>query len=420
MSDKKFRLILFGTLALALTWILYKHNSGQQGGFSVTPPDNAGRLSVFELARAKRVVPHQSEEEIYSDRAAQQAFLKSARGSGKKQDTGYKGSEQAKTSDADRETDKGNSPAPAGDLWSYARSWETSEKNRDGKKGSENRWSWNDSGYMSSGGKNPEGEPETGGENHRESDRESGYKNTGDDSSHEKIRVVYTGQSRDRRPGRRQTPDTVSEADILLAMADSQVNEVVGRTDSHGSENLLKMGSEYLGVIRDAIEISTGEKQNLVVDVVGRLSPHTVTQPFKMFVEARLSSNGSRIIGRVKQCIDPASNSRSLRCSGDIKGIDGRDGLRGEIYNPSVWASVVRTAGTLLSQYSLSSMTSSITQGGVILDQSQSNKILQSLSSGWQALGNELASQINSQGKSVSVAGGSIVRILVTEDSELW
>ena len=213
---------------------------------------------------------------------------------------------------------------------------------------------------------------------------------------------------------------SISE-DVLLAMASEDVRAVTTEGESnYASDKLLKLGSEYLGVINDAIEVYPSEKPHVIVTVFGKLSPHSVSQPFKLMGEATLSRNGQKVNVSVTHCIDPNSNTKGIKCSGEIKGIDGRNGLHGKIYNPSIWASIIKTASTLLSQYSLSSMTSSVTSTGKVLDQSQSNRIYESLSAGWQSLGDEIAKNISSSGSSIYVPGGSVVKVLITQDSVLW
>ncbi|MFK7823868.1 MAG: hypothetical protein AB8G05_06920, partial [Oligoflexales bacterium] len=193
-------------------------------------------------------------------------------------------------------------------------------------------------------------------------------------------KVIYITKEVPAAPREPKQKRTSSE-DVLLAMASEEVRSVTTKGSSnYASDKLLKLGSEYLGVINDAIEVYPSEKPHVVVTVFGKLSPHSVSQPFKLMGEATLSHNGQKVNVSITHCIDPNSNTKGIKCSGEIKGIDGRNGLHGKIYNPSIWASIVKTASTLLSQYSLSSMTSSVTTTGKVLDQSQSNRIYESLS----------------------------------------
>jgi hypothetical protein len=80
----------------------------------------------------------------------------------------------------------------------------------------------------------------------------------------------------------------------------------------------------------------------------------------------------------------------------------------------------VRTIERFGSQYSLSKLTSSVTEAGVILDQTQSNSLYQSLAASWESLAEETAQDIEAQGTTITIDGYSVVKVYVTKDAELW
>lgn len=210
------------------------------------------------------------------------------------------------------------------------------------------------------------------------------------------------------------------DPDVQSSLSSATVSTVVGASSPYARGSLLKLGSEYLAVIKDSIQLSSGQTDQVVIDVVGKLSPHTINQPFKLFATASLSSDGRRVTLDITHCIDPRAQTTSMQCRAIVKGLDGINGLSGEVYDPSMWASLVRTLGTFMSQFSLSSMTSSVTEAGVIMNQTQSNKIYEALAAAWQTVANDAATQIAAGGRTVTVTGGSVVKVLITEDSRLW
>lgn len=207
---------------------------------------------------------------------------------------------------------------------------------------------------------------------------------------------------------------------VMAKLDAGQVTETMGGRSTYARGNLLKSGSEYLAVIHDAMELTGSQTQDVNIAVYGRLTPFTVTQPFILTGEAKLSANGRKICVTIKSCIDPHANAKAISCSGAVKGLDGTDCLADEIYSPGIWPSLLRIAGTVASTFSLSKLTSSVTQSGVLVDQTESNAMWAALSSGYQATGEQLAQAIEQQGSGVKTYGESVVKVHITKDSVLW
>ncbi len=205
----------------------------------------------------------------------------------------------------------------------------------------------------------------------------------------------------------------------LMAMSAGTTTRVSGR-DTMADGNLLQEGSSYLGVIEDPIRAVEGEPQPVTITTIGKLSSNTIAVPFKMTGIATLNKDRTRVRVEVKRCVDSRPSARSVDCSGVIGDIEGWDGIGGRINSPGIWGTLVRTASVLGSQMALSKMTSSVTQNGVLMDQTQSNAVLESLSEAVRVLGDDVAKKIEAGGTNIVVTGQSIVRVKITKDSPLW
>lgn len=205
----------------------------------------------------------------------------------------------------------------------------------------------------------------------------------------------------------------------LMDMSSGSTTKVSGR-DTMSDGAILQEGSSYLGVIEDPIRAVEGEPQNVTITMIGKLSANTVAAPFKMTGIATLNKDKTRVRIEVKRCVDSRPSSRAVDCFGTIGDIEGWDGVGGKVNSPGVWGTLIRTAGIFGSQMALSKMTSSVTQSGVLLGETQSNRVLQSLSQAFEKLSEDLADKIESGGTNIVVTGQSIVRVRITKDSPLW
>ena len=209
---------------------------------------------------------------------------------------------------------------------------------------------------------------------------------------------------------------------LVLASSGNRADVVVGRSPGYvGKEsNLLKLGSQFLAHIEDAEVISRGMKAVVVVNVVGVLSDFATTRPYKLFAEMSLNPNETRVDVKVVKCIGIGHNALSLPCKGVIKGIDGKTGLTGAIYNPVMWGRILEVGTKAVAGWTLERMTRTVTNNGVLTDQTRSNAVLSGLASGIQAFGEDQAAEWAKVGATITLPGNAVVKVLITEDKELW
>jgi hypothetical protein len=247
-------------------------------------------------------------------------------------------------------------------------------------------------------------------------------------SAHPTAQLVTTAGSstREEMQPKPESPATnssrragTSSMSDLISMSASSTTKVSGR-DTMAMGNLLQEGSSYLGILEDPIRVTEGEPQPCTILMLGKLSNNTVDVPFKMTGMANLNKDKTKVCIEVKRCVDSRPSSRAVDCYGNVGDIEGWNCISGVINSPGIWGTIIRTASIIGSQMSLSKMTSSVTQSGVLMDETQSNAILESLSVAYRALGNEIADKIESKGTSISISGQSIVRVRITKDTPLW
>ncbi len=207
---------------------------------------------------------------------------------------------------------------------------------------------------------------------------------------------------------------------VMAKLDDSEVTETLGSRSTFVRGDLLKMGSEYLAKISDTIDVRGSRKQILNINVIGKMTAHTINQPFVLVGEASLTEDGQKICIEIKHCIAPQSHSKAIACEGDVKGIDGSPCLKNEIYSPSIWPSVLRILGEAGSVYSLNRMSESVTNLGVLTDQTQSNALWSAAGAAWQKSFEMSAERLEKEREGGRAAGGSIVKVMITKDTSLW
>jgi hypothetical protein len=206
----------------------------------------------------------------------------------------------------------------------------------------------------------------------------------------------------------------------MMQLDNSEVTETLGARSTFVRGDLLKMGSVYLAEIPDAIDVRGSRKQTLNINVVGKMTQHTLNQPFVLVAEASLAEDGRSIFIEVKHCIAPEANARAIACSGDVKGLDGTDGLKNEIYAPQIWPSILSVIGAAGEVYALGRMTQSVTQAGVLMDQTQSNALWSAAGSAWKKSFDLTSERLEKDRQGGRASGKAIVKVLITKDVSLW
>lgn len=207
---------------------------------------------------------------------------------------------------------------------------------------------------------------------------------------------------------------------VMMQLDNSEVTETLGARSTFVRGDLLKMGSVYLAEIPDAIDVRGSRKQTLNINVVGKMTQHTLNQPFVLVAEASLAEDGRSIFIEVKHCIAPEANARAIACSGDVKGLDGTDGLKNEIYAPQIWPSILSVIGAAGEVYALGRMTQSVTQAGVLMDQTQSNALWSAAGSAWKKSFDLTSERLEKDRQGGRASGKAIVKVLITKDVSLW
>lgn len=206
----------------------------------------------------------------------------------------------------------------------------------------------------------------------------------------------------------------------MAYLDDAEVTETLGSRSTYVRGDLLKMGSVYLAKIPDAIDVRGSRKQTLNINVIGKMTQHTLSQPFVLVGEASLAEDGRSIFIEVKNCIAPEANARAIACSGDVKGLDGTDGLKNEIYSPQIWPSILSILGTAGEIYALGRMTQSVTEAGVLMDQTQSNALWSAAGAAWRKSFDLSAERLERDRIGGRASGGAIVKVHITKDTSLW
>lgn len=206
----------------------------------------------------------------------------------------------------------------------------------------------------------------------------------------------------------------------LISMSSAKSNVVTGRAVKSNTD-ILKKGSRYLGIINEAMIVRTGEKHDVTIDVIARLSNNTTVKPFLLYGQAELNKSGTRIVVTVTDCIAADAAAESIPCKGVIQDHKGVTGLSGETYNPNHYANVVRAVGALAGGGLMAMKTTSRTlNGGVLYDQTFGNGVLDAMAGSVAQAANDEAADIKSEGKRVETAPGAFVQVLIGEDIALW
>lgn len=206
----------------------------------------------------------------------------------------------------------------------------------------------------------------------------------------------------------------------LISMSSAKSDVVSGRAVKSNTD-ILKKGSRYLGIINEAMIVRTGEKHDVTIDVIARLSNNTTVKPFLLYGQAELNKSGTRIVVTVTDCIAADAAAEAIPCKGVIQDHKGVTGLSGETYNPNHYANVVRAVGALAGGGLMALKTTSRTlSGGVLYDQTFGNGVLDAMAGSVVQASNDEAADIKSEGKRVETAPAAFVQVLIGEDVALW
>ena len=400
----KFAIGMLGSIAFAGLAFQYKKPQGS----SVWTQDPKEKLSIFEKADSQKPYSNQLKESRYADSLAQEAFQNSS-------------NKEAKA------VTKSETPEP--EMNDQEQSHKPSNGDEFDAKAEAAR-------LLGANTKEPHSKKSEPATPHHEDTKDSlaGKSAFTKVSMRSEPNNEHSSMRKDPKPKpqkvtKKHFGTTPNPSLLVASRGDYEVSSVMssGNLESVGNVNssltggnLLKKGSEYIAVINDTIELTPGLKQNVIAHVFGRLSQNSGVQPFKMFATAEMSQNGQSVLINVNSCLDASPNTKSISCSGDIGGLDGKRGLSDKVYSPDMMSAIIRTAGLAASQWSLSKMTQSVTQNGVMLDQTQSNNLWQTLAGSWESLANETAKNIERQGNRVTLYGQKVVKVLITKDTELW
>lgn len=402
----KYRLLLgFGAgLVLLLFAYQYKENRTKQ---SIWEHDPKEELSLMEQADSLKPASHDLKEARFADKLAQEAFTD--------------GKAKPKAEGDSKPDSKSKNKGGASSSSSSKEEWDADAEAAK-LLGSKPETNESDEESNPEEGQGDEEKPLAGNSALTKTGMAAGNQQQQQGSSASSHRPPP--KPRPRRYGTTPDPrmlvDARGDSAASGAMSSGALETVgKGKTSLTGG-NLLKKGAEYVAVINDTIELTPGMKQNVVVHVFGRLSKNTGPSPFQMFATAKMSKNGQSIVIDVNSCLDSAPNTKSIDCKGDVGGLDGKRGLSDDVYSPDMLSAIIKTAGLAASQWSLSNITQSVTDNGVLLDQTQSNALWQTLSGSWQTLANESAANVERQGNRVTLYGQKVVKVLITDDVELW
>ncbi|MDQ3231361.1 MAG: hypothetical protein M3Q07_06025 [Pseudobdellovibrionaceae bacterium] len=223
--------------------------------------------------------------------------------------------------------------------------------------------------------------------------------------------------AREARGGKRNLADYEQQ---LISMSSAKSDVVTGRAVKSNTD-ILKKGSRYLGIINEAMIVRTGEKHDVTIDVIARLSNNTTVKPFLLYGQAELNKSGTRVIVTVTDCIAADAAAEAISCKGVIQDHRGVTGLGGDTYNPNHYANVVRAVGALAGGGIMAMKTTSRTlNGGVLYDQTFGNGVLDAMAGSVAQAANDEAADIKSEGKRVETAPGAFVQVLIGEDIALW
>jgi hypothetical protein len=219
------------------------------------------------------------------------------------------------------------------------------------------------------------------------------------------------------RGGKRNLADYEQQ---LISMSSAKSDVVTGRAVKSNTD-ILKKGSRYLGIINEAMIVRTGEKHDVTIDVIARLSNNTTVKPFLLYGQAELNKSGTRVVVTVTDCIAADAAAEAIPCKGVIQDHKGVTGLSGETYNPNHYANVVRAVGALAGGGIMAMKTTSRTlNGGILYDQTFGNGVLDAMAGSVAQAANDEAADIKSEGKRVEIAPGAFVQVLIGEDVALW
>ncbi len=208
--------------------------------------------------------------------------------------------------------------------------------------------------------------------------------------------------------------------DNLVAMSSAKSNVVTGRAVK-ASTDILKKGSRYLGIINEAMVVYVGEKHDVTIDVISRLSKNTTVKPFLLYGLAELNKSGTRVMVTVTDCIAIDAAAESIPCKGVIQDHRGVTGLGGETYNPAHYANALKAVSSIVGGGFMALKTTSRTlNGGVLYDQTFGNGVLDALAGTAAEAGRDEAEEIKKEGKRVEIAPGAFVQVLIGEDVALW
>ncbi|BBH54719.1 hypothetical protein [Fluviispira sanaruensis] len=205
----------------------------------------------------------------------------------------------------------------------------------------------------------------------------------------------------------------------LAKMSDQSISIIAGRERVAGRGQMFKAGTRVFAILPDKLTISSDENIDTSLIAFGSTEqkfPNNVT-----FVgKAKLNKPSRRVEIIIDKCVNTRDDSPPIPCKAIVKDILGDNGLSGKIYDPSNWQLLITTATTFLSTYVLSSLTTTVTQTGVTVDQTVANQVRQALGGSINAVGNRLIDSINRGGTEITIASGAIVQIFFTDTTDTW
>jgi len=205
----------------------------------------------------------------------------------------------------------------------------------------------------------------------------------------------------------------------LAAMSADSLATLSGKEQIAGLGQMFKAGTRVYALLPDKLTVTNGETLDTSLIAFGSTEqkfPNNIT-----FVgKAQLNKSNRRVEILIDKCVNTRDDSPPVPCKAIVKDIVGDNGLSGKIYDPSNWQLLIATAGTFLSTYVLGSLTTTVAQTGVTVDQTVANQVRQALASSVNSVANRLTDSINKSGTEITISPGAIVQVFFVDTSSTW
>jgi len=205
----------------------------------------------------------------------------------------------------------------------------------------------------------------------------------------------------------------------LAAMSADSLATLSGKEQIAGLGQMFKAGTRVYALLPDKLTVTNGETLDTSLIAFGSTEqkfPNNIT-----FVgKAQLNKSNRRVEILIDKCVNTRDDSPPVPCKAIVKDIVGDNGLSGKIYDPSNWQLLIATAGTFLSTYVLGSLTTTVAQTGVTVDQTVANQVRQALASSVNSVANRLSDSINKSGTEITISPGAIVQVFFVDTSSTW